>query len=1216
MRNLYLALLLLPCLAGAANREDSRDTTMTYERTVERWHVESDGSFVEEIETTLRVNAPHAVAAAATRAFTYNPPFGNMQILEAYTLKKDGRKLPVDLAAVREIQTNVSLAAPEYVDQRQKLVLFPGVAAGDRLVYRYRSQYRQALFPNHFVLYFPVGTTDYRQRTIDIDLPETMPLLSDNRGFRAAPPVRRGGRLFYHWDYASHPVTHHEAGAINGLELYDRLYVSTFPNYAALAKTYFDVIEPAARVTPDIEEKASAIVGDARSARSKADAIIGWVRSNIRHVPIDLNDAKRLAPHTAEEVLANRYADERDTLVLLRALLAAQKIDCTPALVNQDAVGSLPQAPSPDVLYRAIAYLPSLDLYVDPMENAIGTGYLSESLLDKPVLLASTGKIARTRASQRSVSLYDSTIRLGSDGAADLSTRARHLGVKADQQRGALRGVPAAQLAQRLKAQLAGRGWSGTGSIEPGDVNGNASDYTASYQAHVGEFAAFPGKAGIPTNAGIVGRIGESIAYLRKEPVRTQPFVCTGDEIEETTTLELGEGVAAGALPPDLVLHNRQLEYSSSYAREGSKIRVARRLLWHPPSPVCTPQDHASARPALDAIAADLRKQLIVESSAAPRSQAPGAKAEDDMTSTAYSQEKLLLRTVLKDDGSSDREIDTQYYIAESSAIAGLARHIIAYSATFDSVEISDAWTEKADGRRVPVPVAAITDQEGGYTGEGLSDTRQKVISFPEVEAGDRVHYHAHIHSREQQHPGHLAFQLMPNLGGRGDIAVEVELPAGRFLQAEARGFSADAPLQQAGRTLYRWTMDRFPMPRMESDAVDYGDFGNSLSVSTFRDYSELAAAYQARASDKAQPTPEIAALARKLSAGMSDPRAKALALSEWVRANIRYVAQNIGTGGVVPRAARDVLAHRYGDCKDHVALLEALLTSAGIGSTPALINYGNAFRLPSAPQNLNHVITYIPALDLYLDSTSANTRAGQLPLGDTDKDTLLTKTGQRGHTPPTMLDTLRENTRVRIAANGAARMDGEVVFGGVGSENVRKEAEAITPTERGQLFRKLLLRDDQQGEGRVHFAWSKDEEHLSYRGRAADFADTGSASGVVLASATRKLLALVGNLASEPVRTQPYVCLNQVADEDIGVELPAGMTFQSLPADLAIRTGQMEYRAHYQRQGDGVRVQRHFETHYDRSQCTPELYAALRPELERVRRDLASQAILAPLSR
>jgi hypothetical protein len=57
----------------------------------------------------------------------------------------------------------------------------------------------------------------------------------------------------------------------------------------------------------------------------------------------------------------------------------------------------------------------------------------------------------------------------------------------------------------------------------------------------------------------------------------------------------------------------------------------------------------------------------------------------------------------------------------------------------------------------------------------------------------------------------------------------------------------------------------------------------------------------------------------------MPDVRSKVRALHHWVASNIRYIAVSIEDGGFVPRSAEQVLANLYGDCKDHVVLLEAL---------------------------------------------------------------------------------------------------------------------------------------------------------------------------------------------------------------------------------------------------------------------------------------------------
>jgi hypothetical protein len=120
------------------------------------------------------------------------------------------------------------------------------------------------------------------------------------------------------------------------------------------------------------------------------------------------------------------------------------------------------------------------------------------------------------------------------------------------------------------------------------------------------------------------------------------------------------------------------------------------------------------------------------------------------------------------------------------------------------------------------------------------------------------------------------------------------------------------------------------------------------------------------------------------------------------VTRNIRYVAIYLGDGGIIPHDANSIIRNRYGDCKDHNALLIALLSAKGINATSALINSGSAFVVPKLPVigPFNHVITYIPAWDLYLDSTAEMAPFGVLPNGEVDKPTLLTKLGKVGRTP------------------------------------------------------------------------------------------------------------------------------------------------------------------------------------------------------------------------
>ena len=77
------------------------------------------------------------------------------------------------------------------------------------------------------------------------------------------------------------------------------------------------------------------------------------------------------------------------------------------------------------------------------------------------------------------------------------------------------------------------------------------------------------------------------------------------------------------------------------------------------------------------------------------------------------------------------------------------------------------------------------------------------------------------------------------------------------------------------------------------------------------------------------------------------------LALSEFMQKDIRYVEIALGIGGVQPHPARDVFSNRYGDCKDKVTLLSAMLKEVGIDSYYVVIHTERGSVTPATPPHV-----------------------------------------------------------------------------------------------------------------------------------------------------------------------------------------------------------------------------------------------------------------------
>jgi hypothetical protein len=109
----------------------------------------------------------------------------------------------------------------------------------------------------------------------------------------------------------------------------------------------------------------------------------------------------------------------------------------------------------------------------------------------------------------------------------------------------------------------------------------------------------------------------------------------------------------------------------------------------------------------------------------------------------------------------------------------------------------------------------------------------------------------------------------------------------------------------------------------------------------------------------------------------------------------------------------------------DHATLLVALLAAKGIASEHVLISLNPTYELTKTAtlQAFNHVIVYIPALELYVDPTVAFGAFSRLPTGDLGKPVV--RASDHGavvaRTPtPSIQDNVVElNTRIVMSADG-----------------------------------------------------------------------------------------------------------------------------------------------------------------------------------------------------
>lgn len=584
-------------------------------------------------------------------------------------------------------------------------------------------------------------------------------------------------------------------------------------------------------------------------------------------------------------------------------------------------------------------------------------------------------------------------------------------------------------------------------------------------------------------------------------------------------------------------------------------------------------------------------------------------------------------------DGAYTLEVELVKRIASPAAVARQAEQAVSFNGSLDRVVAIEAWTTKPDGRRVPVAPQQIRDQHetASLDAPMFQDTRLKVVIFPDVAVGDTLTLRYTVRRHTPLFPGQFEDFTLPGFFRHKDFRLSYDLPASMTLQADAIGFVPEADESPPGRRRHAWRHIDGDNERIEQGSVSYLDYGRRLAVSTFPDYAAFAHAYHARSAAAAVPDDAIARLAARLTQGLDDPRARAIALSDWVRRNIRYVAVYLGPGGVVPHPAASVLANRYGDCKDHVVLLQALLAAAGIPSSAALVNGDDAYRLPAVPTLgvLNHVIVYLPQLQLFLDPTAGTVAGGFLPPALLGKPVVLADSGRFAVTPAFQPARSRTATRFDIARDGSSRFHVRRSNGGAMAEPTRHVIRATPQAERDGFVRRMLAGLGQTGDGLLEPGETeRPGEGSAGRTQAGDglldnytLAFSGATDGFVrlpgpVALATTYnfwggLGDAVFELGREPERRQEFVCPAIDAEDELRYALPPRTHVLALPKGLVVDDGSFFYRSQYARQGNAVVVKRRLQFRHTAATCTPEDYRRMRPALERMMGDLRGQVVV-----
>lgn len=366
------------------------------------------------------------------------------------------------------------------------------------------------------------------------------------------------------------------------------------------------------------------------------------------------------------------------------------------------------------------------------------------------------------------------------------------------------------------------------------------------------------------------------------------------------------------------------------------------------------------------------------------------------------------------------------------------------------------------------------------------ADEKMKVIKIPGAEPGTVVAFEYITRERSPQilQDSWIFQRELPVRSGRYTLA----LPQG--WTHDERWINAEPKEPHVGADGLTWEVADVPAIPKEIGQPPMQALAGRLTINFYppnqhpprRSWNDFGVWYNGMVAQRRSATPELRVKAIELTAGKTAKLDKISALTAFAQKDVRYVAIEIGVGRYQPHAAGDIFVNRYGDCKDKVTVLSAMLQIIGVDSYyvitttvrgavnrqfASLDGFNHAIiaiRLPEEVQfDSLHAVVHHPKLGrlLLFDPTSSTTRLGDLPENEQQSEGLLVTDGggELIDFPLLPPETNQLQRTAKLQLDEAGALSGAVTEVSRGSiaASLRGELQALTNPERMQFLERQV---------------------------------------------------------------------------------------------------------------------------------------------------------------
>jgi transglutaminase-like putative cysteine protease len=345
-----------------------------------------DGRKLWREEKAVKITSKRGVKEFGEVVIPFSTEHQRLKLIYAYTVTPDGKVVKPSKKAYNVVYPPFVSEAPIYSDLKYQTISMPAVSPGSVIKYAYEIEtfkpYMEGAFweTNYFQDFYPV-----KEATFTALIPKGVyyKFKTYNMEGKEARPVKssQGSYVKLSWSLRDVPPLEKERNMPPYGELAKKLSITSIKSWQEVARWYSQLAREALEPDELVRETTLKLIEGKESPEEKLKAIYSFVSKNIRYVGMEfgINGYK---PHSAGEVLRNRYGDCKDHATLLVAMLKVAGIKGYPVLIpTLSKANTDPQMPMPTAFNHEIAAveLNGKLLFLDTTSDYVPFGYLPPS---------------------------------------------------------------------------------------------------------------------------------------------------------------------------------------------------------------------------------------------------------------------------------------------------------------------------------------------------------------------------------------------------------------------------------------------------------------------------------------------------------------------------------------------------------------------------------------------------------------------------------------------------------------------------------------------------------------------------------------------------------------------------------------------------------------------------------------------------------------------